>query len=734
MCEERPLTSQIASFRASQPAHRTTSRPPSRHSFAPDTLRPPSRPPSRDSAKENMAPPDADEYETHRRRIEELKAELGTLRYSLSTAEQEKEVAEARHRAEMEDHVRRAQEDFEKRTAAEAESAKMARQVEGAREELQGVRDAAEGEKAASERRVREVEAENRALVEQMEDLAAEKDEGARVGEKRVMDMQMELEAAQRSVRELEQERDTRESVLQTAQAQVAEKDAQVGTLESEVLRLKAHTGDAETMAVIKHELSEQVQHIRKLEGANREQLAELRHLRQVHKAVEVVEEEKRGLQRRLETAEDLERELAEARMQRQRLEDERRAWTAYLEATAEHGCEDMRFESPEELARALVQERLTSASHIEQMGHLRADVAGYESTIRGLEEEKRGLRTEVEKAREEGAAESGDQARARLERRAALAVKEVESLRAQLKTFDAEDITFQPEQHDQVRAQRIAELEELADKYKDEVQRLHGELAALEANPPAPAVAGLKRQREEADDPAHEQLGELSRKNRTLQDELSAAQTKYALLDKELSVTKEQLHAAKKQSKVRILALRSNPTSEHAAVKTATLDALRKENEELLSQMRAPSASQQFPTIPASTLDAAERRIQEAKSETASAQKSAKRLKEVWTSKSLEFKEAIFSTLGWTVTFIPNGKMRVESVYCPSKTDEHENSIVFDGERGTMKVGGGPRSEFAGRIADQIGFWVRERGCIPGFLAALTLEFYEEHTKGGRA
>lgn len=679
-----------------------------------------------------MAPPDADEYETHRRRIEELKAELGTLRYSLSTAEQEKEVAEARHRAEMEDHVRRAQEDFEKKTAAEAESAKMTRQVEGAREELQGVRDAAEEEKAAFERRLREVEAENRALVEQMEDLKAEKDEGARVGEKRVMDVQMGLEAAQRSVRELEQERDTRESVLQTAQAQVAEKDAQVGTLESEVLRLKAHTGDAETMAVIKHELTEQVQHIRKLEAANREQLAELRHLRQVHKAVEVVEEEKRGLQRRLEAAEDLERELGEARMQRQRLEDERRAWTAYLEATAEHGGEDMRFESPEELARALVQERLTSASHMEKMGQLRADVAGYESTIRGLEDEKRDLRAEVEKAREEGAAESGDQARARLERRAVLAVKEVESLRAQLKTFDAEDITFQPEQHDQVRAQRIAELEVLADQYKQEVERLHGELSALEANPPTPAVAGLKRQREE-EDTAHEQLGELSRKNRTLQDELSAAQTQHALLDKELSVTKEQLHAAKKQSKVRILALRSNPTSEHAAVKTATLDALRKENEELLAQMRSPSTARKFPTIPASTLDAAERRVKEAKAETASAQKSAKRLKEVWTSKSLEFKEAIFSTLGWTVTFIPNGKMRVESVYCPSKTDEHENSIVFDGERGTMKVGGGPRSEFAGRIADQIGFWVRERGCIPGFLAALTLEFYEEHTKGGK-
>ena len=82
------------------------------------------------------------------------------------------------------------------------------------------------------------------------------------------------------------------------------------------------------------------------------------------------------------------------------------------------------------------------------------------------------------------------------------------------------------------------------------------------------------------------------------------------------------------------------------------------------------------------------------------------------------------------TVTFIPNGKMRVESVFNPSTTDEHEKSIVFDGERGTMKVSGGPQSPFAQRIADQIQFWVRDKGCIPGFLAALTLEFYEEHTR----
>ncbi|SPN98424.1 related to spindle assembly checkpoint protein [Cephalotrichum gorgonifer] len=697
----RPHTSlrdprMTASHRVSQPTYnlftgesqtqpQTVSRPASRHSYAPDTL----RPVSRESSKENMAPPDAQEYESHRRCIEELKAELGTLRYSLSTLEQEKDMAEARHRTEVEDQRRRAQEDFEKRTAAEAESAKMARQLESAQEELREVREAAAADKSAAERRVREAESECRVLGEQIDDLATEKDEIARISEKRVMDVQMQLEAAQRAVQELEQESSARESVLQTAQAQVADKDAHIGELEAEVLRLKAHTGDAETMAIIKRELTEQVQHIRKLEATNREQLSELRHLRQIHKAVEVVEEEKRTLQRKLAAAEVVERELAEARIQRQRLEDERRAWTAYLESAAEVGSEDMKFDSPEDLARALVQERLTSASHIEKMGTLQADIATYESTIRALEDDKAQLKAAVENAKTVASTENGDKARARLERQRTLAVKEVEYLRAQLKTFDSEDLTFQPDQYDQVRAQRVQELEDLADKYRAEVQALHAELTSLESTSTLPAPSVKRPRTEEPDGAAHEQLGVLSRKNRTLQDELSSSHTKLALLQKELSVTKEQLTSAKKQSKVRILALRSNPTSDFEAIKMSTLTALRKENEDLLAHMHGPSADHPFPTVPASTLDAAQRQVQEAKAETASALKSARRLKEVWTSKSLEFKEAIFSTLGWTVTFIPNGKMRVESVYCPSVTDEHENSIVFDGEKGTMKVGG---------------------------------------------
>ncbi|KAF4896221.1 Spindle assembly checkpoint component MAD1 [Colletotrichum fructicola] len=718
----RPHTSLRESrFRATQPTYNlftggdANSRPGSRQSSV--------RAASRESSKENMAPPDAAGYESQRQVIEELKAELGTLRYTISTFEQEKEMAEARHKVELEEERRRAQLDFTAKQTAESEKSQAQRQFENVQKELSDLREGASEEKSSLEKRARSAEDEARLLQEQLEDLSSAKDEAARINEKKTIDLEMQLQAAQKSVQELEQESQARETALQQVQSQLVDKDNAIGDLEAEVLRLKAQTGDADTMAIIKRELSEQVTHIRNLEATNREQLSELKHLRQIHRAVEVVEEEKRSLQRKLEAAQSLETELSEARMQRQRLEDERMAWTAYLASTGT----EAEFESPEDVARALIQERLTSASHVERIGALQAELAAQESALNSLQQEHANLKSQLAEAKTAATTQNVDKARLRTERQRVLAVKEVEYLRAQLKTFDAEDEAFQPESVDETKSRRIQELEELVDKYRSEVQALHTEMSSIESGKPAPTVAGTKRSRDENDEAAHEQVGLLTRKNRKLQDQLSSVQTQHSVTQKELSVVQEQLKTLKTRSKTRILSLRSNPTSDFEAIKMSTLTALKQENADLLAQLRSDPSVR---LIPITQLDAANRLVEEARAETASAQKSAKRLKEVWSKKSLEFKEAIFSTLGWTVMFMPNGKMRVESTFYPSQTDEYENSIVFDGEKGTMKVGGGPKSAFARRIGDQIGFWVREKGCIPGFLAALTLEFYEEHSR----
>lgn len=699
----------------------STARPLSRGAFAYAT-----RTPSGETQRDRPSSDAEHDHEKHHRELDELNAEIKTLKYTIDNHKQEEELSKLRHESEVREARRKAEDDFKRMQAVEAEKSKFVRQCETLLKELSDVRDTASNEKATLERRIREVEESKRALEDEIEDIKSEREESMRSIERKSTELGSRAESLQRTLEELQQESDRKDILLSETQQQLTEKNTAFGALEAEVLRLKAQTGDADTLGVIKRELSEQVAHIKKLEAANREQFTELKHFKTLHKSIEVVEEEKRSLQRRLDGMEGLQNELGEAQIQRQRLEDEKFAWTAYLQGqTGIDG--EVEFDSPEALARALIDERLQRATLVERLGALEAELSGKDTIISGLEREKSSLDGELERSKSAGSSVGSDgQARLRLERQCALAIKEAEYLREQLKTFDAEDTTFQPENVDEAKLKRIQELEDTVDQYRKEVQNLHGELASREASHVTTETVGSKRPRDGAED--SERLGQLSRKTRKLQDELSTVQAKSKLLEKELAVTKERLSAVSKQSKTRILSLRSNPTADFEAIKLSTLNSLKKENADLLAQLQS---SQTTDSVPLSSLEVAQKEIKQAEEALKSEKKMNDRLKKVWHAKTLEFRELVVSLLGWDVVFLSNGKMRVTSYFYPSKGD-HENSIEFDGDKGTMKVSGGPQSAFAMKIKEQIKFWVHGKGSVPCFLAALTLEFYEEANKDG--
>ncbi|KAI9651230.1 coiled-coil domain-containing protein mad1 [Ciborinia camelliae] len=660
-----------------------------------------------------------------RKELDELKAEVKTLKYTIDNHRQEEELAKLRHENELREATRKAEEDFKHKQIAEGERNKAVRQYEALLKEINEIRDTSSTEKTVLEKRVREVEEGKRLLQEEVEDIKTESEESNRILERRVSEFETRNQTLQRSVQDLQEDSDRREALLQDVQQQLADKDTAYGALEAEVLRLKAQTGDTDTLEVIKRELSEQVTHIRNLEATNREQSAELKHYKRLHKSVEVVEEEKRSLQRKVEAMDDLRNELGEARLQRQRLEDERLAWTAYLQN--QNGVEgQFEFDSPEDLARALVEERMQTATLVERLGAMESEILDKDIIISGLQNDKKSISEEMEKIKAAGGSASGgdSKARLRLERQRALAIKEVEYLRAQLKTFDAEDEAFGAgENADDAKIKRIEELESIVDQYRQEVQSLQADLTTAESvQPTTTSLAGTKHPRDESEE--NERIGVLTRKNRKFQDTIASLQTSQKLLQKELSVTKERLIAATTHSQTRILSLRSNPTSDFEAIKLSTITALRAENADLLSQLTSrlpPKAS-----VPLSTLQTQQDLVAESQAALKAERTRNDRLKKVWGLKSQEFRDGVSSLLGWDAVFMPNGKMRVTSFYYPS-VGEEENSIVFDGERGTMKVSGGPESKFAGRIMENIKFWVNERGSIPCFLAALTLEFYDE-------
>ncbi|CAK4003087.1 Spindle assembly checkpoint component mad1 [Lecanosticta acicola] len=664
---------------------------------------------------------------------EELRAQLRSAQYELDAIKQERELSDLRHEQELRDVQNRAEADFKRAQAAENASTAATKKAESLAREYQESQDRATNERSELEKQIRKLKNESGTLRGELEDAKQDLASQEREGKYAFHELEQKHATLQASVEDIQQDLSSKVAAMQTAQQKLARKETEVGELENEVLRLKAQTGDSDTLAVIKKELSEQVAYIKQLETTNRGQLAELKQFRKVTKSVEVVEEEKRALEAKVRIMDDLRRELAEAHLQKQILEDEKKSWTSYLESEAT-GEEDLRYETPEQMAKAFLQERLERLALLDKVGTIQPELSVKEENIRVLEDEKARLKEELEKARTSTmngtSASAGDsKVRARLERQKNLVMKEVEYLRAQMKTFEAEEAEFTPDHINEQHAKRIHELEDMVEQYRTELQTLQADLSKLESQQPTPS-SPKKRARED-DEASDERLGELRRKSRTLQDDLSKLQSQNQLLEAELKASISQLSSLKESSRTRVLEFRNNPTAETEAIKMSTLRTLRDENAALLSQLQGTPHGK---VVPISTLENLRLQLQASHSQTTKLEKKELRLKQIWTSKSLEFREAVCSILGWKLDFLPNGRVKATSILYPTayhdNGEEEANSIIFDGENGTMKVSGGPQSLFAGEIRHMIEFWVEGRKEIPCFLAACTLEFYERTTR----
>jgi mitotic spindle assembly checkpoint protein MAD1 len=443
----------------------------------------------------------------------------------------------------------------------------------------------------------------------------------------------------------------------------------------------------------------------------------------------------------------DLRTELAELRLRNEALEAEKNSWMAYIESQSTEGGE-LQFDSPEDLARAFARERLEKASAIERLGALQPELIVKEDNIRALEDQKAQLQAEISKLKSTGTGSStDDKAKARLERQRNLAVKESEYLRAQLKALDAEEREENPDRYSESQSNRVAELESLADQYRKEAENLHANLTKLEAQS-TPAVAGTKRP---LDDDSDERIGVLLRKNRQMQEAYTTLKTKASVLESDLKAKSSQLDTLRANSRTRVLEFKQNPTATATAIKQSMLDALSAENSALQAQLdgRLPLAGAGAKSdndnqlVPRASLTKLQLSLAEKDAVIASRDKSLTRLREIFRAKGLEFKEAVYSLLGWQLAFQPNGKVKASSMfYKPANSaaatadggEEEEHFIEFDGENGTMKVSGGPQSEFAREIRGLIEFWVDGKGQVPCFLAAMTLEFWEKYGDGRRS
>lgn len=291
-------------------------------------------------------------------------------------------------------------------------------------------------------------------------------------------------------------------------------------------------------------------------------------------------------------------------------------------------------------------------------------------------------------------------------------------------------------------RAEQLELLEALLREHKLEIEKLHSEMVALKSAATAAQAQESKtgqKRGAETQDVDDDQNGHLLRKNKNLQVALQKVTSQSQLLATELQAAKSQLKALRASTSTRILELRDNPTAQHQAIKASTLRTLKQENSDLMTQLRGDNtAMSQVKVIPVSSYDALKLDLKDMEMVVADKEKRMKRQREIWTQKAAEFRDVISSILGYRVTFLPNGKVKVRSMYynppdqVEEDEDDREDYIEFDGEKGTMKIGGGTHSAFGQEISGTVDYWVKERKEIPVFLAAMTLEFYEKF--GGMA
>jgi mitotic spindle assembly checkpoint protein MAD1 len=661
--------------------------------------------------------------------------------------QQERGLLVLQHDKELQEQQARAEADFKKCQNAESAAQKALQRQEALARELREAQDEKVNDKAVLERKLRDLQDQNSAFKDESEDAQARLSDQERHYKYQLNDVEAKRAALQETVDSVRQELEELTHHFELTQTRLSERDTRVETLETELLASKAQSVDSGALSVLQTQLSEQVAHIRQLETTNREQLTELRKLRDAHRSVQVVEEQKHGLEIELQVLKDVQRQLGEAQIQREILEDEKRTWTSLLERDGQ----ETEFDSPEAVVKALIQQRIEVASLTDRVGNVESELTEKDEIIKALDTEKRSLKTELDqvKASQAPQEDSGHDHKAykRLERQRALAIKEVEYLRAQLKTFDTEETILMDNQNfDAQRSEQVKQLETLVDQYKSEIHTLHTDLSKLESAPPAVAAPqdeprGTKRPAEsqDADSENNQQIGPLLRKNKNLQVALQKTAQQAQLLATELQANKTQLKALRESSKTRVLELRDNPTANAEAIKMSTIRTLKEENTGLLAQLRGEDL-QGVKVVPTSTVDALKLDLKDMEMVVADKEKRMRRQREIWTQKAGEFRDVIASVLGYKVNFLPNGKAKVSSMYYgrnheadEDSDEEDENYIVFDGDNGTMKISGGPDSAFGADIKDLVNFWVKEKKQIPCFLAAMTLEFYEK-LSGGRA
>lgn len=657
-------------------------------------------------------------------RISQLTERVHALEYEL----QAERDARERDRVSFDNSVReleeRVQREGKRADGLESDQAFLFARHKETSEELAKARDAHQLERQRLEETIRGLREQLVQTEVEYEDAVSESQSAAARASQENEQLSVRCRTQAESLETMQSEVERLNSELRERQQALAARDEELEELRNQAAGGRApasstageEQGSTDEAEALRAELSELLTHTRAVENAAAKAETEVKTLREQRRLTAAVEEEKNSLASRVQRLEQENERLGGFELRVLDLEQERKKWALYLDNSDE-------FNSPEDMAKALVHARLEAVRLKERIGELEEQLAAANTGV-DMSADVARAREETEDLRLKLDAEL--QNKHRLQTQCDLLGREVEMLTDQLKSYQQTEGAGQPV------PERLAQLEKLLEEHKSEAVRLRTALAERDGlvaklnSPKRPRSSGVGLAAG-PDNDGGERLAEQMRKTRNLQAEVDRLGGELSDARKEVEVLTNRLHDAEAatETKHRILELRANPTAKHEAIKREMLEALRKENEDLLAVVQNNANGSPDATVPASALERSRADLRELERTITEQNKRMTRLKEVFSKKSLEFREAVFQLLGYRIDLLPSKKVRVSSVFA-----SEDESFTFLADSKGKKFVGIEKSPLASQYDNLVTFWIKERNDIPCFLAAINLELYE-NTKG---
>ncbi|KAJ3214973.1 coiled-coil domain-containing protein mad1 [Dinochytrium kinnereticum] len=534
-------------------------------------------------------------------------------------------------------------------------------------------------------------------LLEENDDFNSQLDHMTRQKDSKILSMRSQIDKMAKMLRE--------------ELAKKVELEGRVSILESELdqkNREMETAATSETNDLLSKQFKDQVTYIKQLEGSNQELSKEIAYLRLTKENVERLKEEKASLMNQIENVSMLRGKLGEAEAELSLLRAEKKNWSGFLE---KEDC--VGFESPYALSKSLAKERFELAVLKEKSGNEAANQKGMKAYIEQME-------NELSEERKEHAASASKyegllRAHKRTERNRDLLQKEVQFLRDQLKSYEVEEEEMSTN-FDRVKTERIHQLEKVVDMYRSRISELDLELQAAgkpESDRLVPEPKSIySRQAIERIEALEAEISSLTKEKWLLEKELKSVMEQAALLESAIG------RGVCDTTNVRILQLSDNPQSQDYKIKRSMLEALQKENFDLRSQLSSSAIHENL--IPVASLRPLQLECEEARRQIEEKEKRIVRLKEVYAAKAQEYREAVFSLVGYKVDF-QEGRVKLVSTYA----DREDPSFLFTSgpnDEGTMQLVGGSQERLH-MLQPYRQYFIDERGSVPAFLSLVTME-----------